>query len=193
MQLIQPSHAIRPARGPMLMGTVVGGVLLAGGIVLGWLAFATPFVRVLSPSVVRPTVEEMAIGGFIWGLSLVAPPCFAIVGLLRLTPGRRNARPQARRRGALEGGPVAAGRLRGRAVARAAGRPTDPQRRRRSVRTRRDRRSAADGGHAPPRQQLGGPAHATGGGCRSSIRSSGPAATPSDSGAGSARRSATSS
>jgi hypothetical protein len=69
----------------MLMGTVVGGVLLAGGIVLGWLAFATPFVRVLSPSVVRPTIEEMAIGGLIWGLSLIAPPCFAIVGLLRLT------------------------------------------------------------------------------------------------------------
>jgi hypothetical protein len=85
MQLIQPSYAIRPARGPMLMGTVVGGVLLAGGIVLGWLAFATPFVKVLSPSVLRPTIEEMAIGGVIWGLSLVAPPCFAIVGLLRLT------------------------------------------------------------------------------------------------------------
>ena len=84
MQFIQPSHAIRPARGPMLMGTVVGGVLLAGGIVLGWLAFATPFVRVLTPSVLRPSVEEMAIGGVVWGLSLVAPPCFAIVGLIRL-------------------------------------------------------------------------------------------------------------
>jgi hypothetical protein len=67
------------------MGTVVGGVLLAGGTILGWLAFATPFVRTLSPSVVRPSIEDMAIGGFIWGLSLVAPPCFAIVGLLRLT------------------------------------------------------------------------------------------------------------
>lgn len=67
------------------MGTVVGGVLLAGGIVLGWLAFATPFVRVLTPNVLRPTFEEMAIGGFIWGLSLVAPPCFAIVGVIRLT------------------------------------------------------------------------------------------------------------
>src|SRR4029453_11334469 len=36
-------------------------------------------------SVLRPSIEEMAIGGFIWGLSLVAPPCFAIVGLIRLT------------------------------------------------------------------------------------------------------------
>ena len=85
MQFIQPSHALRPARGPMLMGTVVGGVLLAGGIVLGWLAFATPFVRVLTPSVIRPSIEEMVIGGVIWGLSLVAPPCFAIVGFIRLS------------------------------------------------------------------------------------------------------------
>ena len=85
MQLIQPSHAFRPARAPMLWGTVIGGVLLAGGIVLGWLAYATPFVGVLTPSVLRPTVEEMAVGGVIWGLSLVAPPCFAIVGLLRLS------------------------------------------------------------------------------------------------------------
>ena len=42
MQVIQPSHIARPSRGPMLMGTIVGGVLLAGGLVLGWLAFA-PF------------------------------------------------------------------------------------------------------------------------------------------------------
>ena len=85
MQLIQPSHALRPARGPLLMGTVVGGVLFFGGLVLAWLAFATPLVRGLTPSVVRPSVEQMAIGGLIWGLSLVAPPCFAIVGVIRLS------------------------------------------------------------------------------------------------------------
>jgi hypothetical protein len=84
MQLIQPRYALRPARAPMLWGTVVGGVLLAGGLVLGWLAFATPFVRVMTPSVIRPSVEEIAIGGVIWAVSLVAPPCFVIVGLLRL-------------------------------------------------------------------------------------------------------------
>ena len=66
-------------------GTVVGGSLLAGGLVLGWLAFATPFVRVMSPAVVRPTPEQLAVGGFIWALALVAPPCFAIVGMFRLS------------------------------------------------------------------------------------------------------------
>jgi hypothetical protein len=85
MQVIQPSRAIRPARGPLLMGTVVGGVLFFGGLVLAWLAFATPLVRALTPSVVRPTTEQLAMGGFIWGLSLVAPPCFAIVGVIRLS------------------------------------------------------------------------------------------------------------
>src|SRR4029450_6587417 len=85
MQLIQPSHALPPARGPLLMGTVVGGVLFFGGLVLAWLAFATPLVRTLTPSVVPPTTGQLAIGGFVWGLSLVAPPCFAIVGVIRLS------------------------------------------------------------------------------------------------------------
>ena len=67
------------------MGTVVGGLLLVGGISLAWIAFATPLVRGLSPAVVRPTPDQMLVGGIIWGLSLVAPPCFAIVGAIRLS------------------------------------------------------------------------------------------------------------
>lgn len=85
MQLIQPTHVLRPARAPIVLGTLVGGVLFFGGLVLAWIAFATPFVRVISPSVVRPAPDEMAFGALIWGVSLVAPPCFAIVGLLRLS------------------------------------------------------------------------------------------------------------
>ena len=66
------------------MGTVVGGLLLVGGISLAWIAFATPLVRGFTPAVVRPTPDQMLVGGIIWGLSLVAPPCFAIVGAFRL-------------------------------------------------------------------------------------------------------------
>ena len=84
MQLIQPSHVLRPARGPLLLATVVGSVLFVGGIALAWLAFATPLVRGLTPSVVRPAPDQMAVGAIVWGISLVAPPCFAIVGALRL-------------------------------------------------------------------------------------------------------------
>jgi hypothetical protein len=84
MQFIQPSHVLRPARGPLLLGTVVGSVLFVGGLALAWVAFATPLVRGLTPSVVRPAPDQMAIGAIVWGISLVAPPCFAIVGALRL-------------------------------------------------------------------------------------------------------------
>jgi len=85
MQLIQQSQAMRPAWGPILLGSVVGGFLLVGGLALAWVAFATPIVRELSPAVVRPTTDQMIVGGLVWGLSLVAPPCFAIVGAIRLS------------------------------------------------------------------------------------------------------------
>jgi hypothetical protein len=85
MQLIQPTHVLRPARGPLLLGTIVGSVLLVGGLGLAWLAFATPIVRGLTPSVVRPTPDQMLVGGIVWGLSLVVPPCLAIVGTIRLS------------------------------------------------------------------------------------------------------------
>lgn len=84
MQVIQPSHVLRPARTGLLLGTVVGSILLVGGLALAWIAFATPLVRGLTPSVVRPAPEQMAMGAVVWGISLVAPPCFAIVGALRL-------------------------------------------------------------------------------------------------------------
>ena len=67
------------------MGTFVGIVLLAGGIGLAWLAFATPLVRGLAPTAIRPAPDQMALGALIWGVSLVAPPSFAIVGLFRLS------------------------------------------------------------------------------------------------------------
>ena len=84
MQLIQPTHVLRPARGPLVVATIVGSILLVGGIALAWLAFATPLVRGLTPSVVRPALDQIAIGAMVWGLSLVAPPSFAIVGAFRL-------------------------------------------------------------------------------------------------------------
>jgi hypothetical protein len=85
MQLIQPRHLARPGRGPFVMGTVVGGVLLFGGLALTWVAVATPVVRGLTPNVVRPAPDQMLVGALVWGLSLVAPPAFAIVGAIRLS------------------------------------------------------------------------------------------------------------
>jgi hypothetical protein len=84
MQMIYPTLSTKPARGPLLLGAVVGLVLLAGGIGLAWLAIATPVVRGLTPTTIRPAPDQMAIGAVVWAVSLVAPPSFAIVGLFRL-------------------------------------------------------------------------------------------------------------
>ena len=57
---------------------------MLGGIFLAWIAFATPVIAGLTPNVQRPTPAQLATGGLIWGLTLVAPPSFAIVGALRI-------------------------------------------------------------------------------------------------------------
>jgi hypothetical protein len=84
MQLIASSHPGRAPRGPVIASTFVGGFLLFGGLVLTWLALATPFVGALTPSVIRPTIDQMAVGAVIWAVALIAPPSFAIVGAIRL-------------------------------------------------------------------------------------------------------------
>jgi hypothetical protein len=73
-------------------------VLVAGGLFLAWLALATPVVGALTPEAVRPSLAQMATGGAIWAIALVAPPSFAIVGTVRLARVVRavTARPTPR-------------------------------------------------------------------------------------------------
>src|SRR5258705_11755276 len=85
MEMIYPAASTKLARGPIGGGAIGGFVLLGGGLGLAWLAIATPLMRGLSPTAVRPAPEQMAVGAIIWGFSLVAPPSFAIVGLFRLS------------------------------------------------------------------------------------------------------------
>lgn len=85
MQTIPSSRFIRPSRGPVVVGTVVGGILVAGGLGLAWLALTTPVISGLTPSALRPGPEQLLVGGIVWAVALVAPPSFAIVGILRLT------------------------------------------------------------------------------------------------------------
>lgn len=84
MHLIQPSHARRPARWPIVRSLIVGIVLLGGGLGLAWVSIATPLVRGLTPVVLRPAPEQLVLGGLVWAVSLVAPACFAFVGIVRL-------------------------------------------------------------------------------------------------------------
>jgi hypothetical protein len=98
VQLITSSRAARPPLGAILVGAVIGSFLLAGGLFLGWLAFATPVLTGLAPSGARSRPDQLVVGGLIWGLTLVAPPSFAIVGLMRLGIVARavSAKPRAR-------------------------------------------------------------------------------------------------
>ena len=84
MQLIVSSRTARPPLGAVVVGVVVGTILLVGGLFLAWVAFATPVLTGLTPNVARPSPMQLAMGGAIWALTLVAPPAFAIVGVLRI-------------------------------------------------------------------------------------------------------------
>jgi hypothetical protein len=98
VQVIASPRASRPPVGAVLVGVAVGGVLLSGGLFLAWLALTTPVLTGLSATPVRPSPSQLAMGIAVWGIGLVAPPCFAIVGALRLTRVARSltARPPAR-------------------------------------------------------------------------------------------------
>jgi hypothetical protein len=84
MQLLASHRTTRPPLAPVIIGGTVGIVLLTGGIFLAWIALATPVVGSLTPTAVRPGLVQLAAGGMVWGIALVAPPSFAIVGALRL-------------------------------------------------------------------------------------------------------------
>ena len=84
MQVITPSRTARPPLGAVFVGLAVGGVLMVGGLFLAWVAFATPVLTGLSPVVTRPTPVQLAMGGLVWALTLVAPPSFTIVGAVRI-------------------------------------------------------------------------------------------------------------
>jgi hypothetical protein len=85
VQVITSPRQIRMPFGAAVVGGVVGLFLLSGGLFLAWLAFATPVVSTLTPMPIRPSVSQMAVGGIVWGLALVAPPAFAFVGAWRLS------------------------------------------------------------------------------------------------------------
>jgi hypothetical protein len=98
VQVITSGRSARPPIGAVFVGAVVGSFLLAGGLFLGWLLFATPVLSGLSPSGGRAGATQMAIGAAVWGFALVAPASFAIVGAIRLGLIARavSAKPPAR-------------------------------------------------------------------------------------------------
>jgi hypothetical protein len=85
MQLI-PSLAA-PASGPgrlrIISATIVGGVLVVGGLGLGWLMIGTSFLSRFMPSGRLEPVEAV-VGALAWGVALFAPAAVLVVGGARL-------------------------------------------------------------------------------------------------------------
>lgn len=98
MQVLASHRAAHLPIGAVVVGIAVGSILLIGGLFLAWIAFTTPVLTGLSATAPRPGPAQLAIGAVVWGVGLVAPPCFAIVGALRLGHVARSltARPGVR-------------------------------------------------------------------------------------------------
>ena len=84
MQLIaSPRHASRTALIPLVPGTLVGALLIVGGLALAYIAFGTPLLTSALPKG-RPDAIQMAGGMATWAVALVAPAGFVLLGTSRL-------------------------------------------------------------------------------------------------------------
>jgi hypothetical protein len=83
MEVISPSQPGRPSIAPLLGGTILGTVLVVTGIVLAYIALATPALRSAIPTG-RPDLGEMLTGIALWAIALVAPAAFVLFGANRL-------------------------------------------------------------------------------------------------------------
>jgi hypothetical protein len=83
MQVITPRTTARVPRGTIIVGTLVGAVLLVGGLSVGWLAFGTPFMSHFAPGG-RLGPSQFLSGMLAWSFALIAPSAFLVAGLARL-------------------------------------------------------------------------------------------------------------
>src|SRR5256714_2898246 len=82
MQVITPRVPGHDRR-TIVVGTLVGAVLLVGGLAIAWLAFGTPFIQRFTPSG-RPATSQVVVGMLAWAFALIAPATFIIVGIARI-------------------------------------------------------------------------------------------------------------
>lgn len=101
MQVIAP-RTVGPRRRAIVLGTLVGAILLVGGLTVAFLTFGTPFISRFSPGL-RPAPSQMVAGMLAWTFALIAPAAFIMAGLARLvavidsvTQARTRRTPTAR-------------------------------------------------------------------------------------------------
>ncbi len=101
MEVIAPHRTIaRPSAGLVIGGTLVGTLLIVFGLILAYVALATPFLTWLMPKG-HLGAGEMAVGMVIWSVALVAPAAFILLGTNRLARILGTARGRMPRRSAL--------------------------------------------------------------------------------------------
>lgn len=101
MEHITPSRAPqRQSMAPLLTGTVAGTLLVVGGVVLAWIALATPLLSHALASA-RPDPGQTATGIAIWAITLVGPAGFVLVGSSRLARNLASVRRHRPQRSAV--------------------------------------------------------------------------------------------
>lgn len=98
MEVIAPRRPVGSASVvPLMSNTALGMLLVAGGLAMGYVAYATPLLSAALPSG-RLDAGQMAIGMAAWGVALVGPAALVLAGAVRLARilavarGRRPAR-----------------------------------------------------------------------------------------------------
>jgi hypothetical protein len=83
VQVIAPARPRGSMFAPVVLGTIVGLVLLGGGILLAYLTLGTSFLRQFTPAG-RASEAQLVAGAIAWAFALTAPALFGVVGLVRL-------------------------------------------------------------------------------------------------------------
>jgi hypothetical protein len=98
MQVITAARGTpRPSLLPIVGGTIVATMLVVGGLILAYAAFATPLLAQAIPAG-RPSAAEMALGMALWAAALVAPAGFILIGTTRLARNLASVREREPRR-----------------------------------------------------------------------------------------------
>ena len=102
MEVITAQRAVaRRSITPVVAGTIVGTLLLCGGLVMAYVTFATPFLSWIMPSG-RFGVGEAVVGVVVWSIALVVPFAFMLLGAARLANLLAAAKPRAPRASSLQ-------------------------------------------------------------------------------------------
>jgi hypothetical protein len=97
MEVISPARsAPRPSVAPIVTSATAGTMLVVGGLILAYVAFATPALSLVLP-VGHADPLQMAVGMAIWAIALVAPAACILLGTSRLARMLATMRGRAHR------------------------------------------------------------------------------------------------